>query len=542
LTIFQKYFNTLRHLKWTQFVFRLRVYFPKYRKTLRKKLSVRDVEWEIIDGVPKADSLSLPDTFRFLNEDASLADIGWQSKEKSDLWIYNQHYFDWLDSRSAREYPNLFEPIALDWIENNKPGEAPGWEPYPTSLRIVNWCKFHWRSRCLSQDVIDNLALQAELLYKSVEWHLMANHLFANGKALIFAGIFFNDPLSDRWLRKGVNIITRQLDEQILADGGHFELSPMYHCIILEDCLDLVNLLGQSDLSETNRLAQKLRARIPSMFNWLSKMSFSDRQISFFNDTTFNISADPDMLIAYAHNLGLSEAQFCPREGDGFYYLEQSGYIRKNKGAFELIFDVGEIGPKYQPGHAHADTLSFELAVKEQRLIINSGISTYGVSEQRLAQRSTASHSTVEIEGENSSEVWSGFRVARRALPFGLTIDQKTDRVSCSHDGYKRLKYSPVHTRQLSFGEDEIQIDDIVSVKSLNAVAYFHIHPDWVLEKTDEGVICSMNDMTVLLTCKAGEGQLVNTQYHVGFNKSRDAHCLRVFLYKGNASINIRSM
>ena len=532
----------MRHLRWEQFVFRLRVYFPKYRKTLRRKPAVRDVEWEVIDGVPKADSLSPPNVFRFLNEDASLADIRWRSEEKSDLWIYNQHYFDWLDSRSARENPNLFEPIILDWIENNKPVEAPGWEPYPTSLRIVNWCKFHWRSGYLSQDVIDNLALQAQHLFKSVEWHLLANHLFANGKALIFAGIFFNDPLSDRWLRKGIDIITQQLDEQILADGGHFELSPMYHCIILEDCLDLVNLLGQSGLPEAGRLAPKLRARIPSMFNWLSKMSFSDRQISFFNDTTFNISADPDVLLDYAHRLGLCEVRFCPREGDGFYHLEQSGYIRRNKGAFELIFDVGEIGPRYQPGHAHADTLSFEMAVKGQRLIVNSGISTYGTCAQRLAQRSTGAHSTVEIEGENSSEVWSGFRVARRALPFGLTIDRETDCVSCSHDGYKRLKHSPVHTRQVSFGQDEVQIDDIVSVKSLNAVAYFHIHPDWVPEATDEGVICAMNDMRVLLSCKAGEGKLTKSQYHIGFNKSRDAYCFRVRLYEGNASLSIRCM
>ena len=388
--------------------------------------------------------------------------------------------------------------------------------------------------------MIDNLALQAQHLSKSVEWHLRANHLFANGKALIFAGVFFNDPLSDRWLRKGITIIKQQLDEQILADGGHFELSPMYHCIILEDCLDLVNLLDQSALPEASRLASKLRAFIPLMFNWLSKMSFSDREISFFNDTTFGISTQPDVLLDYAHRLGLCDVQFSPREGDGFYHLEQSGYIRRNKGAFELIFDVGEIGPKYQPGHAHADTLSFEMVVKGQRLIVNSGISTYGISPKRLAQRSTAAHSTVEIEGENSSEVWSGFRVARRALPFGLAIDRKTDCVSCSHNGYKRLRHSPVHTRQVSFGENEIQVDDIVSLKSLNAVAYFHIHPDWALEATDEGVICAINDMRVLLSCKAGEAELIKSQYHIGFNKSRDTHCFRVRLARGSSSLSIR--
>ena len=271
----------------------------------------------------------------------------------------------------------------------------------------------------------------------------------------------------------------------------------MYHCIILEDCLDLVNLLGQSGLPEANSLLQKLRSRIPSMFSWLSQMSFSDRKISFFNDATFDISADPDMLLDYAHRLGLNDAKFSPRDSDGFCHLEQSGYIRRNKGLVELIFDVGEIGPEYQPGHAHADTLSVELAVNGARLIVNSGISTYGTSRQRVAERSTTAHSTVEIAGENSSEVWSGFRVARRALPVDLTINHNIDQVLCSHDGYKRLKHSPLHSRKICFGEEEIKIHDIVSAKALDAIAHFHIHPNWVLEATDDGVICNFNNTRV---------------------------------------------
>jgi uncharacterized heparinase superfamily protein len=32
-----------------------------------------------------------------------------------------------------------------------------------------------------------------------------------------------------------------ELPEQVLADGGNFERSPMYHAIFLEDVLDLIN-------------------------------------------------------------------------------------------------------------------------------------------------------------------------------------------------------------------------------------------------------------------------------------------------------------
>ena len=38
------------------------------------------------------------------------------------------------------------------------------------------------------------------------------------------------------------SILKKELSEQILPDGGHYELSPMYHSIILEDILDLHNI------------------------------------------------------------------------------------------------------------------------------------------------------------------------------------------------------------------------------------------------------------------------------------------------------------
>ena len=56
------------------------------------------------------------------------------------------------------------------------------------------------------------------------------------------AGAYFDGPAADFWLRRGLFILRRELAEQVLEDGGHFELSPMYHALILEDLLDLVNL------------------------------------------------------------------------------------------------------------------------------------------------------------------------------------------------------------------------------------------------------------------------------------------------------------
>src|SRR6185436_7069489 len=98
---------------------------------------------------------------------------------------------------------------------------------------------------------------------------------------------------------------------------------------------------------------------------------------------------------------------------DGIAQLEPSGYVRIQRDPVLVIFDAAPVGPDYLPGHAHADTLSFELSWGDRRVITNSGTSTYSVGPRRAWERSTAAHNTVEIDDENSSEVWGGFRVAR---------------------------------------------------------------------------------------------------------------------------------
>ena len=107
-----------------------------------------------------------------------------------------------------------------------------------------------------------------------------------------------------------------------------------------------------------------------------------------------------------------------------------------------MILDVGSIGPDNIPAHSHADTLSFELAFDGERVLVNSGTSTYEVSQRRTFERSTKAHNTLEINEQNSSEVWSSFRAGKRAKIFDLKIKRKADEtnVSCSHDGYSRYK------------------------------------------------------------------------------------------------------
>ncbi len=183
--------------------------------------------------------------FRFLNEEHDLlSQSDWNHPVRAKLWLYNLHYFDDLNAAGACERLNWHRSLIMRWIVENPPGTGNGWEPYPLSLRIVNWIKWVLAGNALPQAALESLAIQSRFLAKRIEFHLLGNHLLANAKALVFAGFFFEGKEADAWGVKGLRILNRELPEQILKDGGHYERTPMYHSIILEDLLDLVNLFG----------------------------------------------------------------------------------------------------------------------------------------------------------------------------------------------------------------------------------------------------------------------------------------------------------
>ncbi len=425
-----------------------------------------------------------PTRFRFLNKEYDLGEYGWDDRRIDRLWRYNLHYFDDLNTDGALERLRWHTALLDRWIAENPVGCGIGWEPYPASLRIVNWIKWFLRGVHPHAHWLDSLAVQVRWLFGRIEWHLLGNHILANAKALIFAGLFFDGPEADKWLRKGLSLLDEQLTEQILPDGGHFELSPMYHAIVLTDLLDLINLFNtfSSNTFDLARTREVLASEAAKMLWWLRCMTHPDGHIGFFNDAALGVAVPTAEIEAYAARLVIC-ADKPPR--DGVVALRASGYVRVVRGPMCALLDIAPIGPDYLPGHGHADTLSFELSLGKRRIIVNGGTSCYGTSEQRLRERGTAWHSTVQVAGKDSSEVWASFRVGRRAMPGPIAIDGW--QVEGCHDGYRFLPGKPIHTRKWNFTEDGLSIEDTVSPALHPAVSRFHLGPGLSLEAGLDG-------------------------------------------------------
>lgn len=477
-----------------------------------------------------------PSTFRFLGEERTITAAGdWNPRDLPRLWVYNLHYFDDLVGFDAETRGAWHEALIRRWIDENPPGEGAGWEPYPTSLRIVNWIKWTLAGNDLGDEGFHNLAVQVRWLLRRLERHLLGNHLWANAKALVFAGAFFQGPEAAGWLEKGLSLIGGELGEQILPDGGHFERSPMYHAIVLEDLLDLVQLASIYPGIIEGRVADRWRETAFRMLRWLQVMTHPDGGISFFNDAALGIAPSVADLVTYAGTVGVAP----PVEPlERIEALPDSGYVRLQAGRACIIADVGPIGPDYLPGHAHADTLSFELSLGGRRVLVNGGTFTYEAGAERARQRGTASHNTMQVNGLDSSEVWSSFRVARRARPSEVRWGAEREELWLrgSHDGYSRLRGVGLVHRSWRLSGRGLVIEDRVDGCPRSAVVRFRAHPDYAFQID--------RDAAGRLDIGAGDGapglrfeirgtadpRVVSSTWHPGFGLSEPCEVLELHM------------
>jgi len=516
--IIANYYHTIKYLKFIQIYGQLRYRFIKSKIPSALFPKQCKIKSTLIQPILKLAEMRDANTILLLNREQDISSQGIWSEPKLDaLWLYHLHYFDVLNAADLSCDRTWCYLLLKRWINENPPSLGSGWESYTLSLRIVNWIKWLYVGHVAEPDILHSLATQVRYLFTRLEIHLLGNHLLANAKALIYAGLFFVGHEANQWLRKGLALFTREMAEQILADGGHFELSPMYHSIILEDLLDIINLFK----THKKPIPDAWLNIYEKMLYWLENMCHLDNEIAFFNDAALGVAPTLQELKKYAKRLNLN---LKPLPTPSFVHLASSGYCRIQHQGVLLLTDIAEIRAPYQPGHAHADSLSFELSIQQQRVIVNSGTSTYAESDERLRQRGSKAHNTVVIDDQNSSQIWKSFRVARRAKIHDIEINQAdhTFMIRASHDGYYRLD-KIIHTRTWSVSNHLLLIHDRLSGKGQHKIELiFHIHPDIKLEQTDHNsiVFYDQKDMEIATLQTHHAIKVSDSTYHPYFNVS----------------------
>lgn len=464
--------DTVKFLKTKQIFYRVLYKFKKFHYVDNNIPTNVQLSWNEL--LKNNDSYNGNKSFNFLNiKHHFKTDIDWNEKSNDKLWLYHLNYFEYLNQKNITKEEGLL--LIEDYL-NNYSSLKDGKESYPSSLRIINFIKFITKNDVKDLNILKVIREDANRLSVNLEYHLLGNHLLENGFALWFAANLFNDK---RLYKISKKILITELDEQILSDGAHFELSPMYHIIILYRILDCINFDIENPIKENEILIKKLRDLAPKMLSWLDNMTLKNGLFPLFNDSANDIAPSSTEIFEYASLLGIKKSNLT---------LGDSGYRNFTNNNYEIIADVGEIGASYQPAHAHADTFNFILNVREIPIIVDTGISTYNISKERLNERSTKSHNTVTIDDKNSSDVWSSFRVGKRAK---TKIKDDSDNIlSASHNGYKSQKI--IHCRKWTFEKNQIIIDDKLS-NDIEAKAYLHFHPKSSIFLKDKVIFINEN-------------------------------------------------
>jgi hypothetical protein len=265
-----------------------------------------------------------------------------------------------------------------------------------------------------------------------------------------------------------------------------------------------------------------MQDKAKKMLLWLNAITFANGEIPLLNDSAQGIAPTTEQLNRYALNLQIINEDTLQKNN---LKLTHCGYRSFKNKVYECIIDIGQIGPSYQPGHAHADTFNFVVNAYKEPLIIDTGISTYDSGKVRSYERGTTAHNTVAVMDRDSSEVWSSFRVARRAKV--RVVEDTAEAVIAEHDGYKRL--DTIHKRQWKFFDKEIVIADFLTGRILEGKAYLHIAPSFAPEK--QGL--SVNIGRIVISFENTKDIIMTrSQIPGGYNRFQNNYTIEIMFEK----------
>lgn len=472
------YYHTVKNMKPTQVLYRLRIKMGK-GCTLGANPSKNYLSIQRIESPENLDFDSvflarfpveelMEDRVSILHSSKTIDwKTTWKFEDKSALWNFNLHYFEylfplvkaWRDTGEKRYLDKTVEMIE-GWIDGNPIGIYPAWASYTTAIRIVTWISYYgYVSEAMPEKFrekfLSSLHEQYVHLARHLEKDILGNHYFEDMKSLVIAALFFRD---DVFLEKVLKNFKIECKEEILPDGMHFELSPMYHKIIFEGILRVSIALRGTGLHDS-----EIESYIQPMLDVAYSFENGLERLPLFNDGGNNVAKSLSSLQITANQYFNCRPSFKSRlESSGFYIFEKD--IDGHR--WKLVVDAGQPGPTYIPGHAHCDAMSFELFRDGKPIVVNCGTYAYQC-EERSFFRSTAAHNTVMIEGTEQCQCWDVFRMAKRSSTRVLDITNDSIMMEMIDQKGQKVK------RTIVFEDNGLFITDIADGQQL--ISFIHI-------------------------------------------------------------------
>jgi len=534
-----RYYNTLKYLKPTQLTGQLKKGFslrtvpriPTFSGCPidRPMTLIPDLDLDSV-YLARFDVDSLMNNTVTLLYETHFLDVSTWTVEASALWRFNLHYFEYaislgvsFNKTGAICYYSKFKELVLSWIKANPIGKGDSWHPYTISIRLPNWfiC-FDLFGQAFETDVAfketvyESIYAQYQVLLKRKETWQLGNHYFENLKTILLCSLLFDEQ---RVYDKHIQLFLREVDEEVLSDGVHFELSIMYHKVILEGVIRVTYWLKQTKKPQYIDLLPVIQRMTDAVASLESGMG----KTPLFNDSGDGVAKESSSLLKAANEL----FNITPHFADSF---PASGYYKLYDGDIALMFDAGEIGPRYMTGHGHCDCLSFELSVNGNPLFVNSGTYQYQ-GELRKYFRSTSAHNTLIIGDREQSECWGEHRVARRIN--NVKVEKNGQLIKGSYRSY----LGDTHVRIISLVDRTLTVLDSVSVAEPAIVhSYLHLADSYNIVAIDGSLIVLDGKRKICAIKPVEAGYFVHTSgnlayYAQMFGRLTQTSCIEFIWY-----------
>lgn len=274
------------------------------------------------------------------------------------------------------------------------------WFPYAASHRILAIGASLLIARhnntippAVDREIVDFLRTNVAFVLDNIEYELFNNHMERNLAALC---LYFSyvDVVPLEIATTLQRDVTQLIDKTILKDGCQIERSPMYQGLSF---ISLEIMAAASFLSD--ELRARLRDHVAKSKRAFAILCGPDGEIALFNDAWH----------------GEVPRWNGPPAPDGRSLLPQGGYGRLSQGQDLCLMDAGALGPRWNPGHGHADFLSIELTLSGRRLAVDPGTSRYNTGPDRARERAAHSHNGPVWQGHEPVNFLGCFKVGKLA-------------------------------------------------------------------------------------------------------------------------------
>jgi hypothetical protein len=461
--------------------------------------------------------------------------VPWElSRCQHFVWL-GQAYWLTGDEKYTREFRAEIE----DWITQNRPEFGVNWAcSMDIAIRAVNWLwgyAFFQSSPVLDDDFrwifSKSLLSHGRHIIANLERTatFTGNHYLSDIVGLVYLGIRLPEFKEARlWRDFGLKELEREIVKQVLPDGGNFEASTSYHRLVTELFLSatLLARLNGYDFS------QQYMKRLEQMLEYIYQITKPDGTVPIIGDQDngrlhrLKVWETPDLEwkdFRYLLALGcvLFDRQdwgkaagdqweeaiwFCGKqalsayERISRYALSPTGSVQfKDTGIYVMraddiyaAVDIGPVGQNGRGGHAHNDSLSFELCASGQTWIQDPGTYVYTADyEARNLFRSTAFHNTLAMPGyeQNSSDAMNLFSLKSESTSQVLSWRAEPDSDAWLTGEVQRFKApTVVHRRSFHLCRENraLLLTDVVRNAQPVCELLFHFAPGLNLELVEE--------------------------------------------------------